>query len=48
MNLDSMKSYVKVRADLELGERFAYTEGLRLKDHEVDTYQVGGPCHIQD
>ena len=33
-----MKSYVKVRTDLELENRLLYRR-LRLKDHDVDTYQ---------
>ena len=34
-----MKSYVKVRADLELENGLLYRR-IRLKDHEVDTYQL--------
>ena len=34
----SMKSYVKVRADLELENGLLYRR-LRLKDHDTDTYQ---------
>ena len=38
----SMKSYVKVRADLELENGLLYRR-IRLKDHEVDTYQLVVP-----
>ena len=37
-----MKSYVKVRADLELENGLLYRR-IRLKDHEVDTYQLVVP-----
>ena len=37
-DLVSMKSYVKVRADLELENGLLYRR-LRLKDHDMDTYQ---------
>ena len=39
---DSMKSYVKVRADLELEQGLLYRR-LRLKDHDTDTYQFVVP-----
>ena len=35
----SMKSYVKVQADLELENDLLYRR-IRLKDHEMDTYQL--------
>ena len=38
----SMKSYVKVRGDLELENGLLYRR-LRLKDHDVDTYQFVVP-----
>ena len=38
----SMKSYVKVRADLELENGLLHRR-IRLKDHEVDTYQLVVP-----
>ena len=38
----SMKSYVKVRADLELENCLLYRR-IRLKDHEIDTYQLVVP-----
>ena len=38
----SMKSYVKVRLDLELENGLLYRR-LRLKDHDVDTYQFVVP-----
>ena len=38
----SMKSYIKVRADLELKNGLLYRR-IRLKDHEVDTYQLVVP-----
>ena len=38
----SMKSYVKVRADLELENGLLYRR-LRLKDHDMDTYQFVVP-----
>ena len=37
-----MKSYVKVRADLELENGLLYRR-LRLKDHDTDTYQFVVP-----
>ena len=37
-----MKSYVKVRADLEMENGLLYRR-LRLKDHNVDTYQFVVP-----
>ena len=37
-----MKSYVKVRADLELENGLLYRR-IRLKDHEIDTYQLVVP-----
>ena len=37
-----MKSYVKVRADLELEQGLLYRR-LRLKDHDTDTYQFVVP-----
>ena len=37
-----MKSYVKVRADLELENGLLYRR-IRLKDHEEDTYQLVVP-----
>ena len=39
----SMKSYVKVRSDLELENGLLYRR-LRLKDHDVDTYQFVVPA----
>ena len=39
---DAMKSYVKVRADLELEKGLLYRR-LRLKDHDTDTYQFVVP-----
>ena len=38
----SMKSYVKVRADLDLENGLLYRR-IRLKDHEMDTYQLVVP-----
>ena len=38
----SMKSYVKVRSDLELENGLLYRR-LRLKDHDADTYQFVVP-----
>ena len=38
-----MKSYVKMRTDLELENGMLYRR-LRLKDHDVDTYQFVVPA----
>ena len=41
----SMKSYVKVRKDLELENGLLYRR-LRLKDHDEDTYQFVVPVKV--
>ena len=43
----SMKSYVKVRADLELENGLLYRR-LRLKDHDMDTYQFVVPVKYRN
>ena len=42
----SMKSYVKVRADLEMENGLLYRR-IRLKDHKTDTYQLVVPVAYQ-